>query len=1485
MSPATFALPRITDIERGNCGIGFIADRYGRPSHAILEQAIAGLSNMQHRGGLSSDTTTGDGAGIMVAIPHRFFAERWAELTGFYPNPEDLAVGMFFFNAAIQHDARREVEAALRAQGIRRFLWRVPPTNPSVLGNRARATLPIVDQVLCIRPPQDAPDNFERRLFLARKQFERNAAKQQWTAYTVSLSARTLVYKGLMLAPQLAGFYLDLQHPDFAVSIATFHQRYSTNTLPSWERAQPFRRICHNGEINTLQGNIAWAYARAPMMSAEFTDDLHFTPDNLTPVLDLTGSDSAMLDNMVELLQLAGRDLRHAMAMLLPAAWEADPLMLPAVRDFYAYHAHLQEPWDGPAAVIFTDGHIVGATLDRNGLRPLRYTLTHDGLLVVASEDGAVPIPEADIAQRGKLGPGQMIAADTTTGDILTDPDLKAWLAGRRPYADLFDTLTLPDTPDPAPLPDLLTAQAAFGYTHEESIVMLRPMAEDGKEPTGSMGDDTAPAVLSPLGRPLFAYFRQRFAEVTNPAIDPLRETLVMSLTVRLGPTGNRLDENTTATQQLILPSPVLAPAQVEQILAHPKLRATRLPTHWPVSAGTAGLATALETLLTTARTATEQGAGVLILSDRGVDARHTFIPALLAVSAVHHDLVRSGLRGKVSLMIESGEPRDVHHLATLIGFGAEAVCPYVAWQAIAEISRDIGAETAQENYRKALESGLRKVMSKMGISTLDSYCAAQTFEIIGLATDLVDRYFTGTVVHAPGATLADLSQRVLRWHTAAYGPEPAKLASPGYYKFKRQGEAHAFSPATVQALQAAVRMPNALNGNFSPANERFQQLSDRLTHEPPTQLRDLLTPRSDRTPIALELVENRSGILRRFSTGAMSHGALSSEAHETLAIGMNRLGAWSNSGEGGEHPNRYNNLSNDRIKQVASGRFGVTPAYLLSADELQIKVAQGAKPGEGGQLPGFKVSEEIAAIRHSQPGITLISPPPHHDIYSIEDLAQLIFDLRQINPRAQISVKLVAQAGVGTIAAGVAKAGADIIAISGHSGGTGAAAWTSIKAAGLPWELGLHETQQALVTSGLRGGVRLRVDGGFRTGRDVIIAALLGADEFSFGTSALIALGCVMARACHRNTCPTGIATQRADLRAKFSGTPDHLMAYMTLVAEDVRRGLAELGYPRLQDIIGRSNLLKQTLPGLPGEPALDLSALCRRSIAGRTLRFESEINPLLQRFDPLNLVLRTDAGFNARTVRPLKVCYTINNSNRTFGALLSSDIISQHGPDGLPANTIEVEAHGVAGQSFGAFNAPGLTLRLRGGANDYVGKGMSGGLIIIAPHPDYRGAHPTLAGNTVLYGATGGELYIAGRAGERFAVRNSGATAVVEGVGDHGCEYMTGGTVAILGRVGLNFGAGFTGGEAFILDPDNTLAPHLNPDAVAHPLSPTAAERLHTLLTAHHQHTASPIAARLLADWPTATAQFRWVRPSEQATRPELPTNEPASEALATP
>ena len=1406
--------------ERDSCGIGFVADVRGRASRAILDAALEGLRRVGHRGAVAADGLTGDGAGVLLPLTPTLVPGPWCGLA------------MVFLR---EDAARARVELACADEGLGIVGWRSVPTNARALGESARASAPLVEQLVVERPYGAGAEDAEQRAFRARKRLADDPG-----AYVCSLSFRTVTYKALCAAGQLAAFYPDLHDEALAVPFAIFHQRFSTNTEPSWERAQPFRLLCHNGEINTIDGNVNWVRARG------------------IDALEPGGSDSALLDNALELLVRGGRDVRHATAMLLPEAWEADPLRDRAVRDFHRYHSTLMEPWDGPAAIVFTDGRVVGAALDRNGLRPLRYAVTDDGLVACASEAGAVPLPHGSRVRRGRLGPGQMLAVDARGFGFEESEAIKRRLARRRPYRRWLGNVERLSSGEPVKPPDqdLLPRQIAAGFTREEISLLLRPAASAAHEPTSSMGDDTALPPLAGRARPLFGYFRQRFAQVTNPAIDHLRERSVMSLRTLVGQRAGLLDEGRSPWLRE-LDSFFIFPSAVDE-LAPLRLVATFTPEE--------GLRGACRRLRAEARQAVRRGAVLLLLTD---DGPGTPVPALLATAAVHGALVDAGVRTRTSLLVVSDEPRESHHFACLLGYGADAVCPRLALQTLAALAAadKIGGDhpppaEAQLRFRRAVEEGVLKVMSKMGIADVASYRGAQLFDTLGLDRELVDAYFGGTPAPVGGIGLDDLELECSERHASRDGTQ---LENPGYVKFRKGGEPHATNPDVVAALQetaAAHALRRAVNGGGAGQYERFASL---VNGRAPMELRDLLEPTASASPVLLEEVEPAAAIVSRFSSGGMSHGSLSAEAHEAIAVAFNRLGARSNCGEGGESPERFRTARNSRIKQIASARFGVTPEYAAFAEELQIKIAQGSKPGEGGQLPGHKVTAEIAALRHTQPGVELISPPPHHDIYSIEDLAQLVFDLKQVNAGAQVSVKLVAETGIGLVAAGVAKALADVIHVAGSDGGTGASPLSSIKNAGLPWELGLAETQHALTAAGLRGRVRLRVDGGLKTGRDVLVAALLGADEFSFGTALLIAEGCLMVRSCHLDTCPVGIATQRSELRSKFAATPEMIEAYLLYVAEEVRRGLAVLGLHTVEDAVGRADLLSR------GERPGRSSLLRVESLLRAGGRYAGE-PPLEPEGGELGELFAADAAPALTEARLVDLEYPIANRDRAVGARLGGRIGHAFGAQ-PPPGRVRVRFEGSAGQSFGAFLAAGVKVTLVGEANDGVGKSMGGGRIAIAPPPGDAG-DPVLIGNAALYGATGGELFCAGRAGERFAVRNSGATAVVEGVGDHACEYMTGGTVVILGPVGLNLGAGMSGGVVYVHDRDLTLPLHLNEQLVtAARIDGVGPEELLTLLERHVRYTGSERASELLARWEPEAGRFWRVSPRGAAAAAEAP------------
>ncbi len=1477
--------------EHDACGVGFVADISGRPGRRALISALRALDNLAHRGAVGADARTSDGAGILTQVPNRFLCAILPELAD-QPVPllGDLAVGMLFLareDATATARTRALIEAALDAQELALLAWRDLPNRPELLGDEARETLPTMVQIVVRRPEALPVAEFERRLTLARRSAERQALADDLDLYVASFSARTVVYKGLLAGGDLAAFYPDLADERFETALTIFHQRYSTNTAPTWTLAQPFRFLAHNGEVNTVQGNRRWTAAReATLRGGGWGDRIQ----GLVPIIQEGGSDSTSLDNVLEVLVRSGQGPIEALAILVGEGWEGRDDLDPARRAFYEYHAPLMEPWDGPAGLAVSNGVAVGAALDRNGLRPARYRLTADGLLVVASEVGVLE-PAGDetaaVIESGRLGPGQMIAVDLSDGRLIHHDEIIGELAARHPYAEwvaarhmeLPIAETVPDGIDPEPA-TTLRLQRRYGYNAEDLRLVLTPMGEGGHEAIWSMGDDTPLAILSDKPRALGDYFRQRFAQVTNPPIDPIRERAVMALDTYLGPRDGLLAVGPAPGTLLHLASPILTPARLLQI-AEWGLRdggesVVTLPAFFVASAASDGgeaLADALDALREAAIAAIDGGATILIISDRSVgEETRSPIPSLLAVAAVHQGLIRAGWRMAAEIVAETGDSWTTQHLALLLAYGAAAVCP---WLAVASV-RALAAEgttmqpgEATRRYVAATEEGLLKLLSKMGISTIRSYQSSGLFEALGLGHDLIETYFPGTPSPLGGLGLAEIATDVAAREDAATRAEAiaaegkkSPLPDHGFVRYRRDGERHAYAPVLVKALQ---KMTEAQNGGFAPAAARFEELTETRPDEP-LALRDLLMLVPPFAPLPITQVESVESIRRRFIATAMSLGALSPEAFTTLAAGMDLMGARSNSGEGGEDPEWYRPQPDgmrrhSRIKQIASARFGVTAEYLVHADEIEIKMAQGSKPGEGGQLPGHKVTGMIARLRHAVPGTQLISPPPHHDIYSIEDLAQLIYDLRAVNPYAKIGVKLVATGGVGTIAAGVAKAGADYVLVSGHSGGTGASPLSSIKGAGLPWELGLAEAQQTLIRSGLRERVRLRTDGGLRTARDVVIAAALGAEDYGFGTAALVAIGCDMARQCHLNTCPAGIATQREDLRAKFTGTPAGVVQYFTWLAERVRALLADLGLATLDRAVGRVSLLR-TAHFHGRADLLDFSPILAPPPSGKAIRHDPNWKRE-KHHTPLADYLVDRAKTALDGVGPVKVSGSIRNRDRASGAELAGAIarrVAKTYSGGIAPQPMEVQLNGTAGQSFGAFCVAGLTLHLTGEANDYVGKSMSGGLITIRPAPSVAtsespfGSRPVLAGNTILYGATGGELFIAGAAGERFAVRNSGAVAVVEGVGDHGCEYMTGGTVLVLGPTGRNFAAGMSAGRAWVLDEAETFERRCGTDGVllrrvAHG-SPEATE-IRDLLIRHCEMTASARAKAILASW----------------------------------
>ncbi len=1504
--------------EHDACGVGFVADIKGRKSHSIIQQGLEIVTNLTHRGAVGADPLAGDGAGILIQLPDTFLRQECAKSAIELPAIGHYGVGMIFLPRSSSNREKCEqiLEQCITAEGQSILGWRDVPTNNKGIGQSVKEVEPVVRQIFIGRgdncPDQDS---FERKLFVIRKLVENRIRELQIedgaNFYIPSFSSRTLAYKGMLLAAQVGDYYPELHDERIVSAMALVHQRFSTNTFPSWDLAQPFRMIAHNGEINTLRGNINWMAARRHAMKSDLLgEDL----DKLWPLIAEGQSDSACFDNALELLVAGGYSLAHAMMLLIPEAWAGNPLMDEGRRAFYEYHAAVMEPWDGPAAIAFTDGRQIGATLDRNGLRPARYLITDDGLVVMASEMGVLHIPEEKIIKKWRLQPGKMFLIDMEKGRIIDDAELKAELAGQAPYQEWLDKTQiqlekLP--PEVAPMaPDeetLLNRLQDFGYTQEDIKLFLQPMSVSGQDPVGSMGNDASLAVLSKRSRLLYDYFKQGFAQVTNPAIDPIREELVMSLVTLIGPRPNLLGLNQgDLHMRLEAHQPILTNTDLEKIRyieprTHGAFRTATLSFCFLADEGVEGMKKALERLCSKAEQAVLDGNNILILSDRDVDARHAAIPALLATSAVHHHLIRKGLRTEVGLVIETGEAREVHHFCTLAGYGAEAINPYLAFDALSHLCtkfpEPISEEEAHKRYIKAIDKGILKVMSKMGISTYQSYCGAQIFNALGLNQRFLDQYFAGTSSTTEGAGLDEIAVETLKRHRLAYSEAldyREALDVGGEFAFRLRGEDHIWTPDTVAKLQHATR-----SNNWETYEEYARLINEQSERH--LTLRGLMRFKFDRDPVPLDEVEPAKEIVKRFATGAMSFGSISWEAHTTLAIAMNRIGGKSNTGEGGELPERFKPLSNgdsmrSAIKQVASGRFGVTTEYLVNADDIQIKIAQGAKPGEGGQLPGHKVDKIIAKVRHSTPGVGLISPPPHHDIYSIEDLKQLIFDLKCVNPGARISVKLVSEVGVGTIAAGVSKAHADHVTIAGYDGGTGASPLTSIKHAGLPWEVGLAETHQTLVLNNLRSRICVQVDGGLRTGRDVVIGALLGADEFGFATAPLIVGGCIMMRKCHLNTCPVGVATQDPELRKRFVGKPEHVVNYFFFVAEEVRRLMAELGYRTIDEMIGQSDRLDMA-DAIDHWKAkgLDYSKILTKPKAAPEVKiFNCEGQP--HEIDKaLDNQLIAEAQPALENRQPVTIQTPVRNIHRTVGAMLSGEVAKRYGHGGLPEDTIHIKLSGIAGQSFGAWLARGVTLELDGEANDYVGKGLSGGKIIIYP-PKETPIVPEeniIVGNTVLYGAISGECFFRGVAGERFAVRNSGAIAVVEGVGDHGCEYMTGGVVVVLGQTGRNFAAGMSGGIAYVLDEEGDfekrcnlamvdLEPVLEEDIaleeldhqggdlethgwvkVAHDMTRYDEHRLKSLIQAHLHFTDSQQARRILKDWPRYRGKFVKVMP----------------------
>jgi glutamate synthase domain-containing protein 2/glutamate synthase domain-containing protein 1/glutamate synthase domain-containing protein 3 len=1443
------------------CGIGLYANINNIPSHAIVESGLTILKNLEHRGAVGADPKAGDGSGIMTQLPHDFFSEEAQRLKFKLPPRGQYGVGYLFMPREAL--PRQEIERIWREtaveEGLRVIGWRDVPVDDSVLGITVKKTEPWHRQLFIAPGPMIRDEmHFERKLFICRKVVSNRVIEVLGSSarayYPVSVSTRTIVYKGLVLGKDLGNYYLDLRNENFTSALALAHQRFSTNTFPAWPLAHPYRYICHNGEINTLRGNYNWMAARQANMRSEILgNDL----EKLWPISYEGQSDSACFDNALELLFMGGYSLPHALMMLIPEAWAGNPLMDEDRQAFYEYHAALMEPWDGPAAMAFTDGRIIGATLDRNGLRPSRYLVTRDGFVVLASEMGVLDIPEPNIVTKWRLQPGKMLLIDLEQKRIISDDELKRDLAAKHPYKDwlkrtqvVLREVPLAKTRRPKSHVPLLDRQQAFGYTQEDLRLLMAPMAQTGQEAVGSMGNDAPISALSNRPKLLDTYFKQNFAQVTNPPIDPIREELVMSLVSFIGPRPNLLDLKGTSTHmRLEVAQPILTNEELERIrtigiVKENPFRTVTIDITYDVANGPEYMEAALEAICAGAERAVKDGYNIIILSDRAVSAEKAPIPALLATSATHHHLIRKGLRTSVGLVVESGEPREVHQFCTLAGYGAEAINPYLAFETLEELLPQLDEKITREElfkrYIKAVDKGILKVMSKMGISTYQSYCGAQIFDAVGIRTEFVRRYFTGTASQIEGVGLIEIAEEAFRRHEDAFGENPVfatALDVGGEYNFRIRGEAHVWTPETVAHLQHAVRANSA---------ERFHDYSQEVN----SQTEYLKTPRGlfrirtaeevGGSPVDLDTVEPAKDIVRRFATGAMSFGSISREAHTTLAIAMNRIGGRSNTGEGGEEPDRFKRLPNgdsmrSAIKQVASGRFGVTAEYLVNADQIQIKIAQGAKPGEGGQLPGHKVDATIARVRYSTPGVALISPPPHHDIYCIEDLAQLIYDLKNVNPVAAISVKLVSEVGVGTVAAGVAKARADHVTISGYEGGTGASPLTSIKHAGSPWEIGLAETQQTLVANSLRDRIAVQVDGGLRTGRDVVIAALLGADEMGFSTAPLIATGCIMMRKCHLNTCPVGVATQDPVLRKRFKGQPEHVINYFFFVAEEVRRILASLGARSIDEIIGATQFIDQTKAVEHWKArGLDFSKLFQKPenhLETPVRHTGSQRHNLEKILDRTLIEIARPALEHGQAVVIEK---NIRNTDRTVGAMLSGEIAKRYGHAGLAEDTVRINLQGVSGQSFGAFLAHGVTLNLVGESNDYVGKGLSGGRIIVRPaeNSGIVAEESIIVGNTVLYGAIAGECYFRGVAGERFAVRNSGALAVVEGVGDHGCEYMTGGVVIVIGETGRNFAAGMSGGVAYVLDMKGDFSQRCNlamVDLAALPAEEETIERLH--------------------------------------------------------
>jgi glutamate synthase domain-containing protein 2/glutamate synthase domain-containing protein 1/glutamate synthase domain-containing protein 3 len=1505
--------------EHDGCGIALVAKLWGEASHAVVEKALEALENMEHRGAEGADPNTGDGAGILLQIPDAFIRGAVAGIE--LPPPGRYGVGVCYLPRDPERRLAFEqlIEETVAAEGQRALWWRDVPVDDRYVGEIASMSAPVIRQLI-VEASEEVEDQgaFERKLYLIRRIIELRSGPE---LAIPSFSSRTIVYKGMLTAPQLPRYFPDLRDPRLASRLALVHSRFSTNTFPSWELAHPYRMIAHNGEVNTLRGNVNWMRARESQLVSElFGGDLQ----KVLPIVRSGGSDSATFDNVLELLVLSGRSIPHAMMMMVPEAYRTRTDIDPDVKGFYDFHSCLMEPWDGPAAIAFTDGRWAGAVLDRNGLRPGRWIQDREGYVVLASETGVMTVAPEHVSRKGRLAPGKIFLLDLEDGRIVADEEVKRRVARRKPYGEWYErsVVHIDDLPEREPLvprvEPLRSRQLAFGYSQEDLRMIIAPMASKGEEPVASMGNDAALAVMSDRQPPLFAYFKQLFAQVTNPPVDAIRENVVMSLQTGVGAEFNLLAESPEQAHQLVIEQPILRNAQLEKLrqVSHEIFDAATLDITWPIEEGPDGMEKRLQAMCLEAESQVNHRANILILSDRNVGPERVAMPSLLAVAATHHHLVRAGTRLRTGLVIESGEPRDIHHMATLIGYGAAAINPYLMFESLDELAdrsllpEDLEIDEAEQRIVKGIGKGLLKTIAKMGISTIQSYCGAQIFEAVGLEREVIDRHFTGTASRIGGVGLEVLATEALGRHFRAY-PRTDREVLPvgGVLQWRRDGERHIWNPDTISSLQHAVRAGSgkslergngngSRNGNGNGAvardpqetyDEFARQANDEATRG--AALRGLMKLVEAEEPVPLHEVEPATEIVKRFSSGAMSLGSLSREAHETLAIAMNRLGGKSNTGEGGEDPSRYTPDENgDRrrsaIKQVASGRFGVTIDYLVNADQLQIKMAQGAKPGEGGQLPGHKVDDYIAKIRYSTSGVGLISPPPHHDIYSIEDLKQLIYDLRCANPSASVSVKLVAEVGVGTVASGVAKANADHVTISGHDGGTGASPQSSVQGAGIPWEIGLAETQQTLLLNDLRSRVRIEVDGQLKTGRDVVIGALLGADEFGFSTAPLIAMGCIMMRVCHLNTCPVGIATQDPELRSRFAGTPEHVTAYLMFIAEEVRTIMASLGVRRFEDLIGRADLLEtdEAIDHWKSR-GVDLSMVLGSldlppEVPRRHTR--AQVPVLDQALDWELVSMCGPAIEDGELVRHGPI--PVRNVNRAVGGILSGEIARRRGARGLPEGTIEISFSGSAGQSYAAWLAPGVTFSLRGETNDYTGKGLSGGIVSVRP-PEaalFRAEENMIVGNTVLYGATSGRAFIRGLAGERFAVRNSGAHAVVEGVGDHGCEYMTGGRVVVLGRTGRNFAAGMSGGIAYVYDRDRGFKARCNLELVdLEELGEDDEKEVRALISEHAQRTGSLVARNVLASWERERARFVKVMPRDYKRVLEERTQAEESEA----